>query len=622
MQFQCFTGYLSLFIVFACQFGILTSEIIQPKCRDSEAPFSPAGEIQFCEAYADFGCCTHEQDEAVRIYVESEWTKLESVDSNLLPYCYDYLKNLTCLQCSPYSFGMFFNEVVNGEIKFAEHPKLCDELVTDITNACPEIARHFEVGANTIGDERADDSDGSCYPIIESEKPTGELDGVCLKELAGGLRNPLALVHAGDKSDRLFIVEHIGVIRIMEKGGELRDEPFIDLQEKVFTTDTPGDERGLLSLAFHPKFSTNGYFYVYYSRVASGEFDHRSVVSRFTVHATNTNKADLSSEMVILEINQPGATENGGQLVFGKDGYLYITVGYGGADDEMAADKSNLLGSILRIDVDTEDDDEPYQIPIDNPFVNVVGARPEIYAYGFHNPWRCSVDPGSLPDGTIFCGDVGDNIAEEINVIHKGSYYGWYHREGHLCRLNDEEKEMCDNLDDMHNDDQLPIHFYEHTPETGNVNAVVGGFVYRGCQSPNLKGFYIYADYILGKLWYLTQNSSGQWINHDLSFGNKDVCNYGYQGPWDKHHFILAFGEDEQGEVYMMTTTSVSNTDPTGTIYQIVDPARRTDPSTCSQIDSITIGEEEFPVLSAASKCTMTYALMAVSVFSQFFSSF
>ncbi|XP_070554560.1 HHIP-like protein 1 [Ptychodera flava] len=601
----------------------------QTKCIDNLPPFSPEGTLNFCRAFSDFGCCNVEQDLHVKEYVETEWAKLNSDDRDST-YCYEHFKNLTCLQCSPHSFDLYLSSESDGNTNFRANVGLCGEFCHNFYTACPEVADRLlsekasSSNAATFCAASSTEDEDTCYPDLsgtDTGEPLGELDCVCIRKLAEGLRNPLVLTHPRNGSGRFFVAEHLGVVKVIDKNENgkrtLLEEPFLDIQDRVFTTDTPGDERGLLGLAFHPRYHSNGHFYVYYSaRTTDENSDHISKVSRFSV-SEEPNKADPDSEKVILEIKQPGAGQNGGQLLFDNDmdDYLYITVGYGGADEETATDKSNLLGSVLRIDVGTEDDDSnQYSIPPDNPFVGDNDARPEVYAYGFRNPWRCSIDAGSQSSTKMFCGDVGDSTAEEIDLVEKGGYYGWYFKEGNLCRRNSSLTEECIDPGDVGVDDIAPIHYYEHTAQTGYVNAVVGGFVYRGCNFPNLQGLYVYADYVLGKLWFLKENpSSGEsWLNFDLCFGDDDVCNHGYEGQWENPHFILAFGEDDGGELYMMATTNPSNTAATGIVYQIMDPSRRSDPDTCSTIDSITIGDEDDIPIATANQMEMPLLTVCV----------
>ena len=294
---------------------------------------------------------------------------------------------------------------------------------------------------------------------------------------------PVDIQHAGDGTNRLFVVEqHSGKIIVFDNDQNVSSsDTFLDL------TVNTGNEEGLLGLAFHPDYTNNGHFFVYYS--TSGP--RRSVISRFTVDSTNPNLADPASELIILEINQPYSNHNGGQLAFGPtDGYLYIGLGDGGDGgdpDENGEDPKTLLGSMLRIDVNNTSENEPYAIPPDNPFVgNTDDYREEIFAYGLRNPWRFSIDPET---GTIWAGDVGQGSREEIDIIEKGKHYGWDIMEASLCF---EPRSNCTTTD-------LVTPVWEYNRNEGI--SVTGGHVYRGTRVPEIIGKYIYADYVTGRIW-------------------------------------------------------------------------------------------------------------------------
>ena len=277
----------------------------------------------------------------------------------------------------------------------------------------------------------------------ETRQTVGAGGCLCGTEVASGLRRPVAARPAGDGSGRLFIVEQEGRIIILTKDNKLLDgtkEAFLDIRSKVYLTSHHRDERGMLGLAFHPEYSSNGKFYVFYAAKGMGSVDHMSTVSEFHVSASNPNRADPTSERVLMTIPQPEDNCNGGQLFFGVDGYLYIALGDGGGAGDRhgrignGLDLTTLLGSILRIDVSNPN--VTYSIPEDNPFATNSTARPEIYAYGLRNPWRCSVDRGDkngVGKGRIFCGDLGEDSFEEINIIERGGNYGWRAFEGFSC---------------------------------------------------------------------------------------------------------------------------------------------------------------------------------------------
>ena len=342
----------------------------------------------------------------------------------------------------------------------------------------------------------------------------GNAEIVLVRVLSGvPLDAPVDFENAGDGTGRVFIVEQSGSVRVILPGGG--NGTFLDLQDRVFHSG----ESGLLGIAFHPEYENNGHFYVYY--VADGP--RRSVISRFTVSA-DPDAADRGSELVILEIPQPQATNHkAGQLTFGPDGYLYIATGDGGSSGSTSRDRTNLLGSILRIDVDNPDAGLEYGIPGDNPFAgNTQGWREEIYAYGFRNPWRFAFDPLS---GVLFVGDVGDAAREEIDLVEPGLDYGWDIMEGSLCH---NPPSGCDT-----GGLELPI--FEYGRETGR--AIVAGLFYRGGDLPELFGKFLYGDYVSGRVWALGWDGSAVT-------GNDEITAF---GPFS----VTAFGIDEEGEAYV-----------------------------------------------------------------------
>ena len=258
--------------------------------------------------------------------------------------------------------------------------------------------------------------------------------------VAEGLTAPGLLREAPDGSGRLFVVDQAGLIRVIDADGTLLPEPFLDVRSRMVTLNAGFDERGLLGLDFHPDYATNGRFYVYYSAPlragAPAAFNHTSHVSEFTV-SSDPNVADAGSEEVLLQVDQPQFNHNAGTVAFGPDGYLYISLGDGGGGDDTGVGhvaggngqdiESNLLGSILRIDVDGGD---PYAIPADNPFVGEDGLD-EIYAYGVRNPYRFSFDMGGSND--LLVGDAGQELYEEVSLVELGGNYGWNVKEGTHC---------------------------------------------------------------------------------------------------------------------------------------------------------------------------------------------
>jgi glucose/arabinose dehydrogenase len=332
---------------------------------------------------------------------------------------------------------------------------------------------------------------------------------------------PVDIQNAFDGSDRLFVVEKQGLIRVFDNDAAVgATDTFLDISNRVRSS---GSEQGLLGLAFHPDYRTNGYFFVYYT-IASNE----NRLSRFQVSGGNPDSADPSSEAVLLEFPKAGSAtnHNGGQVAFGDDGYLYVSVGDGGGGgdpDDNGQDLTTLLGSILRLDVDSQALGN-YGIPITNPFaINVKGYRPEIYAYGLRNTWRFSFDPVT---GWLWAGDVGQGNWEEINVVEVGGNYGWDCYEGAHEYTT---KALCDTL--RVNID--PIYEYDHSD--GNVS-VTGGHVYRGPKLSSLTGVYVFADYSSGRIWGITYDGQNVSPASDL---------------FDAAFRISTFGVDEANELYL-----------------------------------------------------------------------
>ncbi|MGQ0603751.1 MAG: PQQ-dependent sugar dehydrogenase, partial [Anaerolineales bacterium] len=356
-------------------------------------------------------------------------------------------------------------------------------------------------------------------------------DAYALKKIAEGFDEPDFLTHAGDESGRLFIVEQPGTIRVMRDGVVL-PEPFLDLRTRV---EDGGNEQGLLGLAFHPKFTDNGIFFVNYTD-AGGD----TMVARFRV-SDDPDRADPQSERPVLRVDQPYANHNGGDLAFGPDGYLYIGLGDGGAagDPENRAQNLNeLLGKMLRIDVDVpEEAGGPYLVPEDNPFLGRSDARPEIWAYGLRNPWRYSFDTLT---GDLYMGDVGQNAIEEIHFQPAGSAggenYGWRFFEG--TREYDDAASAPPGL-------IPPVTEYTHA-EGGC--SVTGGYVYRGDALPALNSVYLFGDYCSGIIWALYRDAAGAWQR--LTFGETDFS-------------ISSFGQDQAGELYVLNHRA-------GEVYQLV----------------------------------------------------
>ncbi|TMM55915.1 PQQ-dependent sugar dehydrogenase [Maribacter algarum] len=340
---------------------------------------------------------------------------------------------------------------------------------------------------------------------------------------------PLDLQSPDDDTDRIFVVEQGGVIRVFANDAVTsQSNIFLDIASNLVSRD----ELGLLGLAFHPNYSTNGLFYVTYTPSAD-----LAVVSSFRVSSSNSNIADPTSETILLRIPQPFANHNGGQLAFGPDGYLYIASGDGGSGGDPqgnAQNLTNLLGKILRIDVDRTENGLEYAIPSDNPFVTSRSAQHEIYAYGLRNPWRFSFD---VQTDLLWAGDVGQNRIEEIDIIENGGNYGWNTLEGTQCF----DSPTCDSGGFI-----APIFEYD---QSDNDRSITGGYVYRGQSTPSLQGRYIYGDFISGRIWGLSTNLETNITNNQLLAESRLP--------------ISSFGTDTNNELYICAYD--------GNIYKFVE---------------------------------------------------
>jgi glucose/arabinose dehydrogenase len=358
------------------------------------------------------------------------------------------------------------------------------------------------------------------FPVVLAGAQAGnDEEQVAVELVMDGFDAPLFVTHAGD--ERLFVVEKDGVIRIIENGQVLQ-EPFLDITGLI---DSRQFEQGLLGLAFHPDYDTNGTFYVSYSERPNGR---QFIVASYQRSQDNPDRADPNSASILLDIYHEGNNHYGGMLAFGpNDGYLYVSTGDGGgAYDPLrnAQDLGTLLGTILRLDVDSGD---PYAIPPDNPFVGVEGARDEIWAWGLRNPWRFSFDPLT---GDMYIGDVGQETWEEINVILASSTgglnFGWPQTEGFDCTRFTQD---CDP--DLY---EPPAVVIPNT--TGVACSITGGYVYRGSPASILYGQYIFGDFCSGKIWSMQADSPGNW-QYDILL--------------DTSINISSFGVDVTGDIYL-----------------------------------------------------------------------
>lgn len=343
---------------------------------------------------------------------------------------------------------------------------------------------------------------------------------------------PILVTHAGDGSGRIFVPTQQGVIHLLTGARHTgATSIFLDISSKVAYDDKTNEE-GFLGLAFHPKYDENGQFFVYYTNKAKR---HQNVVARYRVRKEEPGRARVDSEEILLTLDKPFWNHDGGTIVFGPDGYLYIAVGDGGlANDPFGNGQkiTTLLGKILRIDVDRAGEKQPYSIPADNPFAGRGDARGEIWAYGLRNVWRMAFD---RPTGTLWAADVGQDTWEEIDLVVKGGNYGWNAREGlHPFVLKGAKPPAVDTKPTSMID---PIWEYHH--DVGK--SITGGLVYRGKQIPELVGAYLYADYVAGKLWALFYDPAKRHVT-----ANRAI-------PLPKAIPVMSFGEDEEGEVYLTT---------------------------------------------------------------------
>lgn len=420
-------------------------------------------------------------------------------------------------------------------------------------------------------------------PVEEQTPSPSPGLSVGLELVAEGLTSPLALMSSGDDTGRLFVLDQIGQIWIITAEGVLADEPFLDLSDRMVILATDYDERGLLGMAFHPDYPANGRFYVYYSAPlrdgAPRGWNHTSHLSEFLVSEDDSNVANPDSERIILQVDQPQSNHDGGQITFGPDGYLYIPLGDGGGANDTgtghtedlgnAQDTSNLLGSILRIDVDNGD---PYAIPEDNPFAGEQG-REEIYAYGLRNPYRIAFDAGG--DRQLFVGDVGQNLWEEISIVTLGGNYGWRIKEGTHCfdpeNPNTSPAE-CPERGPLGEPLIDPIIEYPNAnaPDGGLGVAIIGGIMYRGRAVPELEGRYIFGDWSTGwgrpdgvLLAATPAETEGElWTFEELSVHTNENGRLG--------NFLLSFGQDADLELYILTSNTAGPAGRTGRVYKVV----------------------------------------------------
>ncbi|WP_082886456.1 PQQ-dependent sugar dehydrogenase [Flavisolibacter tropicus] len=429
------------------------------------------------------------------------------------------------------------------------------------------------------------------------QPPSQNLD---LQLVADNFVSPVVLLESPDSTHRLFVVDQVGKVWILDASGKRLLRPFIDISSKIVPLVSGYDERGLLGMAFHPDFKTNGKFYLFYtappptaspSRDSSTAqptiWNNMSRVSEFQVSAANPNQALLNSERIILEELHPQSNNNGGTIAFGPDGYLYISIGDGGNQNDIGPGhekdwyhanaggngqdiEANLMGDILRIDINGSGNNQNYSIPPSNPFVGTAG-RDEIYAYGFRNPYRFSFDKGDMQ--SLYVADVGQSLYEEINRVVKGGNYGWNVREGTYCfNAADETKTLttCPDRDTFNNLLLDPVIEMRHltNPAGGETVAIVGGFVYRGQDIPDLDGWYIFGGLSAsarspeGQIFLTSPSSSiSDWPFQKITFASYSN-NIGY--------WLKGFGQDLRGEIYILASKSFGPSSNSGKVFKLV----------------------------------------------------
>uniref|UniRef100_A0A8C6KKP4 Hedgehog-interacting protein n=1 Tax=Nothobranchius furzeri TaxID=105023 RepID=A0A8C6KKP4_NOTFU len=480
--------------------------------------------------------------------------------------CGRILEEIKCARCSPNAQVLFHSlDMDRMPHREPDLPQLCQNFCREFYYTCRgHIPELFQADVDEFCQYYGRKGSGLCFPdflrrqlvgqdsnYLEDEKTEDisrkhKHNCYCAQEVLSGLRQPVAVAHCGDGSQRLFVLEREGIVRILDHNLELIKEPFLDIHKLVQNGLKSGDERGLLSLAFHPNYKKNGKLYVSYTtnqeRWASGPHDHILRVVEYTVSRKNPNQVDTRTVRVLMEVAELHRKHLGGQLLFSPEGLLHIILGDGmiTLDDMEEMDGlSDFTGSILRVDVDTEICSSPYSIPRDNPYFNSTNQPPEIFAHGLRDPGRCAVDQLQSDNGSlvILCTDAsGKNTsAGRILEITKGKDY-------------------------------------EHEPSIYDLQSSggappVGAFIYRGCQSRRLHGSYVFGD----------KNGGELWQEKPLCLGSASSCGSVLVGH------ILGFGEDELGEVYILASSKSMSQSQSGRLYKLIDPKRPHAPKECQR---------------------------------------
>ena len=413
---------------------------------------------------------------------------------------------------------------------------------------------------------------------------------VDLQLIASNFVSPIGVVPIPDNTGRLIVIDQIGKLWVLDDDGNKLPVPFIDLTSRMQPLNPGFDERGLLGVAFHPDYASNGRLFIYYNapRRAGGPtpttlWNNLARFSEFRI-SSDPNVVDMNSERVFLEIDDPQGNHNGGTLLFGEDGYLYISIGDGGAANDVAPGhvedwyatnaggngqdiEQNLWGSILRLDMDGA---MPYEIPADNPLVGKPGLD-EIYAYGFRNPYRMSFDMGG--SNKLFVGDAGQILYEEVSIVEKGGNYGWNVKEGTHCfnaAAPSTTLSECPTIDVFGNRliDPVIEMLNAANPAPGvKTLTVIGGHVYRGKEIPGLKGQYVFGSFsrasgvAQGEIFVARPAGPGLWPFEELSLKSF---------PDHLGAFLKGFGQDLNGEIYVATSGILGPSGTTGKVYKLV----------------------------------------------------
>ncbi|XP_053114104.1 hedgehog-interacting protein isoform X1 [Hemicordylus capensis] len=533
-----------------------------------------AGDLMCRAFYPRLSCCPRVERQSM---LPAE-NKIFSVTNNT--ECVKLLQEIKCAHCSPNAQNLFHSTEKETFERELVLPFLCKDYCKEFYYTCRgHIPGLLQTTADDFCFYYARKDGGLCFPdfprkhvrgpasnYLDQMEEYGKVEDIsrkhkhncfCIYEVVSGLRQPVGAVHCGDGSQRLFVLEKEGYVKIFTPEGDIIKEPFLDIHKLVQSGIKGGDERGLLSLAFHPNYKKNGKLYVSYTtnqeRWAIGPHDHILRVVEYTVSRKNPHQVDMRTARVFLEVAELHRKHLGGQLLFGPDGLLYIFLGDGmiTIDDMEEMDGlSDFTGSVLRLDVDTDFCNVPYSIPWSNPHFNSTNQPPEIFAHGLHNPGRCAVDhhPADVNINlTILCSDSNGKNRSSARILQ-------------IIKGKDYESEPS---------------LLEFKPFSSGP--LVGGFVYRGCQSERLYGSYVFADRN-GNFLTLQQNFlTKQWQEKPLCLGNSGSC----RGFFSGH--ILGFGDDELGEVYILANSKSMTQSHNGKLYKIVDPKRPLVPEECKR---------------------------------------